>query len=125
MAENDVLKSEIEVTHRGETFVFTIPSISDEMRIAGRARAIRAASDPSHDGSEYGLPDEVIIAVRAAATFEVVLKQTSASWVHSSGPNGPVVDHTKFPLNKIQDVATVFLLFQEKLNSFRDSGAVD
>ena len=125
MAEPDIFKNEIEITHKGETFVFKIPSIADEMRIAGRARAMRRAADADGDGGEYGLTNEALYMVRAAAAFETVLLKTSATWVFTDGKSGPVVDSSKFPLNKIGDVTTIYLEFQEKVATFRDGGSLD
>ena len=125
--EQDILKNEIEVKIEGETFVFAIPSIMDDARMAARARAMRRNVDPEGDGGEYGFDIPTATEIRAAAAFETLLKKTSAAWVYTKAiPDGrPTIDASKFPLDKVNQIVAAYLAWQERVATFRNGGPRD
>ena len=119
----ELLQDSITVSHNGDDFVFSIPSIHDEVRIGLKARALRQALvGPGGDVSEDGLDRWTVYMLRACATFEVLLRKSSAMWPWTAQAGGPVVDSGKFPDDKVNDVLAIYSDQQEQLLSFREGG---
>jgi len=123
----DSSDTEIVVTHTGDDFTFAIPAIHDDIKQGLRSRALRQAIvGPLGDYSAAGLDDWTNYQVDACATFEVLLRKSSATWPWSKTAAGaPIVDSSKFPLKNAADVATIYAGFRDKLNTFRQGGAAE
>lgn len=116
------LSDTMTVTYDGDHYIFAIPSLVDEMKIGIRMRDIRRRILPEGDISDFGLDQNTLYFNRACATFELMLRKTSANppWPYSSGPSGPVVDCEKFPTDKASTVIGVYGALQQQLLTFRE-----
>lgn len=116
------LANTITVTVDGDDYEFAIPSITDELKIGLRMRDIRRRLMPDGDISDIGVDQATLFMNRACATFELMLRKTSASppWPYSSGASGPEIDCTKFPPDKAATVVAVYTELQQKLLTFRE-----
>lgn len=118
MADSDLTKTEIIIPYGGDDYVFKIPGLMDDMRVGVRARNIRRQADPNDPG-EFGLSDEVVLQVRAMASFEELLRK-GPRWPWIADAQGkPLVDSLKFPDDRAGDVTAIYLLFLQQVNSFR------
>ena len=125
---SELMQTTIEVVHKpsGDTFTFAIPSLHDEFRVSARVKKIRKAIDPDWDGYEQGLDGYALMGMNACATFEVLLRASSAKWVYSGGIDGkPVVDSSKFPIDRNDEVRQVGVDFQTAVQTFRAGGDTD
>lgn len=126
MAERDLTKDTLEVSHGDAKYVFAIPTLADEIKLGLRERNIRREMDPASSGDVDGLDVSTILLVRAAAQFELLLRSASVAWPYTPGAGGaPVVDYRRFPSDKVQEVVQVSLDFQAALNRFRGGGVRD
>ena len=122
----DLLQTTLDVSHKGDIFVFKIPSLLDELKVGGRMRALRAKTDPEWNGFVGGgLDADTAFILRASATFEVLL-QRGPEWVFSPSKDGkPVVDIEKIGLDHNDDIYAVYQGYVSVLDSFRNRGAAD
>lgn len=116
----DLLQTTLDVDHKGEKFVFKIPSLTDELRVGGRMHALRAKAQPEWNGFVGGgLDADTAFILRASATLEVLL-QRGPEWVFSPGKDGkPVVDIEKISFDHNDDVYAVYQGYVSVLDSFR------
>jgi len=118
----ELLQSTLEIPFKGDLFIFKIPSIHDDLRVGGRIRALRTLTDPDWSGFGGGLDADTAYALRAAATFEVLL-QKGPAWVFTAGTDEkPIVDTSKIPIDKNEAVYEVYSLYGTALDSFRGRG---
>lgn len=118
--KSDVLRTTIDVEHNGITYTFAIPSFADELKLGMAERAIRRKYDPESGGSPIGLDQMTYAMFQAVALFESLLRACSSPWPYSKGENGePVVDHTKFPTERVQEVTEVGFKFTAAVEKFR------
>ena len=110
-----------------DKFEFTIPTLHQEIAIGTRMAKLRREIDPSWDQFSQGLDYGTSVALRAAATFELLLAKASVAWPFTTDPGTKklVVDSSKFPANKAVDVVTAYETFQEALGRFRQGGDSD
>lgn len=127
MPEQNLLKETVEVTVNGDTFEFQIPSYYDELKIGTREKNIRReieielGGDPTSTGDS--LDGGTNFMVRTAATFEILLRKSSATWPYTKGMNGsPVVDFKKWPKDKVGDAISVGVAFNAEIARFRSGG---
>jgi hypothetical protein len=119
----ELFQDEITASFGGDDFIFSIPSLHDEIRIGLQARALRQAlAGPGGDPSENGLDEWTLYFLRASATFEILLKKASAKWPWVAGAGGPVVDSSKFPKDKVGDVVAIYRRYLDELATFREGG---
>jgi hypothetical protein len=128
----DLLQDTLEVQVQGDTYIFTIPSLLDEIKLGLREREIRRSLEREMFGPSYVATGEPTgdrstdFIVRVAAYFETLLKQASATWPYSKGQNGePVIDFRQWPKNKSETAMAVGVNFEAQLRSFRERGAAD
>lgn len=123
----DLLENTVTVTGpKGDTFVFKIPSLHDEFRVAARVKNIRKQIDPEWDGVEQGLDWWTMVGMQAAATFETLLVKASVKWPYTAGKDGgPVVDSSQWPLEVAEQPREIYRGFQEQVATFRAGGATD
>ena len=118
----DILQDKITVTYNSESYTFKIPSIRDEVKIGSRIALIRSLEDPDWDRFSQGLDGQTLWALRACATFEVLLVSASETWPFSPAKKGePVVDSSTFPADRSEDVLSIYEELQKDLRSFRSS----
>lgn len=123
----DALNKTISVPVGTDTFEFRLPTIMDEIRIGVRMRDIRrAAIGPVGDVSDIGIDSMTHYSTSAAATLEILLVASSATWPFSEGPDKkPVVDATKFPVENTGDVIDAYTAYLEGVSTFRKKGPPD
>jgi hypothetical protein len=120
----ELFQDEITASFGGDDFIFSIPSLHDEIRVGLRSKALRQELvGAGEDSSEYGLDDWTTYLLRASATFEVLLKKASTKWPFTPGAAGPVVDSSKFPKNKVGDVVAIYRRYLDELATFREGGS--
>ena len=117
--EAALAQTTVTVSDDGSEFEFRIPSILDEVKIGARMRRLRLAADPMDDpGSPIDL--DTMAYLKSMAYFEVLLEASNASWAWVMGPQGKmVVDSTKFPPNKVNQVIRVASEAIGQVNRFR------
>lgn len=119
------IKNQVEVKlPNGSQFIFKIPGIRDEIRIGMRMRALRAAdATAGDDPNEQGLDEFTVYLSRCCATFELLLISANVTWAHTPGLDGkPVVDSSKFPDDKMNDLTSAVADFSRQVNNFRAGG---
>lgn len=122
----DVLQTTIEVSHKGTTYVFRIPSYADELKIGILARNIRRDLDPDTGGAAEGLDGSTLFYIRTAAVFQALLNTCSDTWPFSEdAEQKPVVDYKKWPSGKVEEALAVGMLFETALQRFRGGGTPD
>lgn len=107
------------------TYIFKIPTVHDEMKVGIRMRAIRRMVSDGDDPTDDGLDGMTLLFNRACANFELLLLKSSETWPFSPGTGGPVVDSSKFPIDKVQELVDAQVEFVNKLTSFRQGGNPD
>lgn len=122
-----LLQSTVEVIDHGEVFEFAIPTVRHEIRISSMIPRIRRLADPDSAGeSMEGIDPAGYFYIRAIATFLTCLKSTSATWVHSPGPDGkPVVAWETWPAAVTNRVLEIALAFQQEVSRFHDGGSAE
>lgn len=122
--QTKLLKSTIVVTNNGEEFEFVIPTVRHEIRISSMIPRIRRIADPESAGDSMdGLDPSGYFYIRAIATFITCLKNTSATWVHSPGPDGkPILSWDSWPPDVTERVLEIALAFQEEVSRFHGRG---
>ena len=124
--QNDILQTEISVEVNGDTFVFAIPTVHDEIKRGARMRALlQQIVGPGEDAALYGLDGGTSFFLDVCATFETLLRKASVNWVFSSVDGQPKVDSAKFPPDKVDQVTEAFVSFREQLTKFRGTGTAD
>ena len=119
------LATTLEVKLGQDTYVFKIPTLHDEIAIGSRMSTLRRAIDPSWDGFTL-LDGTTQYALRAAATFELLLQRASVTWPFSEGlDKKPVIDSSKFPADKAHVTVQAYERYEAALNRFRYGGAED
>lgn len=123
MSETEkLLATSLTVTSGKESFEFSIPTIATSIRLGTRARTIRRGYDTQGYGDEFGLDDDTADLAWGAAAFETLLKGCDApnNWPYSkNATGGPVVDHTKWPDDKVDVVLEVARKLRMDLARFR------
>lgn len=118
--KDDVLKTTIDVEHNGITYTFAIPSFKDELRLGMAERAIRRIYDPETGGSPFALDNNTSMMFQAAAVFENLLRNCTDRWPYSANERGePIIDHSKFPPERVQEVTEVWIKFMTAVEEFR------
>lgn len=113
----------VKINNDKDSFVFKIPTIHDDIAIGSRMTRLRRVIDPSWDGFEQGVDGITQYSLRACATFELLLEQSSATWPFTEGPDRkPVVDSAKFPAANTNDLLIAYQGFTEALTTFRAGG---
>lgn len=117
----EVIKTEIEVTHNGITYLFKIPSVHEEIKIGIKSREIRRRIvGDTGDAADYGLDFNTQVLIRSCAIFELLLKKCTDKWPYSAGEGGlPVVVSDKFPPEHVDTVVEVGLAFSNQIDTFR------
>lgn len=104
--------------HEGEEFCFKIPSVADRIAIETLAGRLRQQADPQGNGSPFAQHPAAVVYVENVATFQTLLKKTSAKWAGVPDEKGrPVLDWTKIPDDA--PVSPVINQFNEELDTFR------
>lgn len=121
----DDLKTTVEIDDPADPSVkyeFRIPGIADNMKLGLYARALRRQYDPSGSGDLNGLDAETAMLSWACAAFETLLTSAGAKWPYSKSPvdGKPIVDHTKFPMDKLDTVIAVGFRLDAELARFRE-----
>lgn len=123
-----VLTSTLDVSVRGELYVFRIPSFKDEIKLGLLEREIRRSMEAElygPSGAATGMPTGdtgTEFMVRVAAQFQHLLVKGPA-WVWSNGPDGkPVADYSKWPDEKVDTAIEVGVAFSNELRRFRAGG---
>lgn len=132
MAESDVTKTHLEITVRGQTHNFRIPTFKDEISIGMVARKIRRQFDPDGLGEPTGLDYTTFNLCQYAAQIKVLLESSSgAQWLWSpekdadGKPTGKLtIDPANWGPDRVAEVAEIGVEFSEKLDRFR-SGRTD
>lgn len=125
-AEAVLAKKTIVVKDNDSEFEFRIPSIMDEIKIGARMRRLRNMADPMDDpGGNIDM--DTMAYLKSMAWFDVLLTSAdNAEWAWTKGPEGRrVVDSTKFPLDKTNQVLRVVANAIAEVSRFRDSGVAD
>lgn len=130
MPEQNLLKDTVEVTVNGDTFEFQIPSYYDEVRIGTREKNIRRELEIELGGDISSTGDSLdpgtSFMIRTAATFELLLRKSSATWPYTKGVNGaPVIDYKQWPKNKVSDAIAVGMAYNTEVSRFRTGGLSD
>lgn len=121
-----ILDTHITVTVKGEQYRFKIPTMAEYVSIGSRAAAIRRSQDPMRIGNISALDVETADTIWGFAAFEVLLDKTSIEWPVSKSDKGePTVDHTKFPLSRMDELLEVVYALNQALVRFRAGGAAD
>lgn len=97
----------LRIEHAGEAFEFTNPSPRVFAKIGARAAAMRQADGLAYEASLSGFDSSLYFGL---ALFETLLTRADAenNWPFSEDGSGrPVVDSTKFPPNKTQNIVEV------------------
>ncbi len=84
----NVLQNQLTVKHENDEFVFKIPSIKDRLTIAAKAAKLRQESDPEGNAIALGYDPSAVVLSDRLATFIILLKETSASWVFTPNESG-------------------------------------
>ena len=123
----DLIKRQLTVDGSGgNTYTFTIPGLTEEIKIGMRMQDIRRRIDPTWDGIQSALDWSTQTTLRAAATFEVCLTAASVKWPFSPGKDGgPTVDSTSFPPDMVEEIMVVYEAFATAVARFRAGGAAD
>ena len=117
---NRLLQNTLAVSAGNDKFEFRIASLSDEIAIGARIAKIRRSLDPEWNGFDQGLDGSTMFYLRAAATFELQLAQSSAKWPFSEGKTGKiVVDSSQFPSDKVNTVMEAYQGYIAALDTFR------
>lgn len=116
-------KETITVRDESSVFEFRIPTIMDEIKIGSRMRRLRAMADPTDD-LNGSLDMEAQAYLKSVAYFEVLLVSGEGiEWAWSKGPEGTrVVDSTRFPATKTNQVLRVAAQAVGQVNQFRFGG---
>lgn len=124
---SDVLTNEITVKVRGEDYVFAIPSVTKNIELGIRARAIRRKYDPSGLGDTAGLDMETAMLAWGCAVFEVLLKKASWEWPFTKDEKTgkPYVDSERFDGDKTDLILEVVSAYDQEYARFRRGGAAD
>ena len=124
----ELLQDTLDVVVDNESYVFTIPTYADEIRLGMRERAIRVDMEREAlgpDATVTGLPTgdyATEFMIRTAAQFAMLCRR-GPKWVWSDGPNGePVADYKQWTRDKVDLAARVGSAFQDALARFRASG---
>lgn len=115
------------VTFGKQTFEFALPTIATQLKLGVRARSIRRAYDPLGYGEEVGLDEDTALLAWGSAAFEVLLVGCDAesNWPYSKTEAGaPVVDYTKWPAERLDDVLEVARTLWGDLQRFRAERAL-
>ena len=127
----ELLQDTLEVHVDGETYIFAIPGVADEIKLGLIERDIRRQMELDLFGPTGAVTGEPTgdrgtdFVVRVAAQFRLLLRRGPA-WPYSNGVNGePVVDFTKWPNNKVDTAFRVGMEFQNQLARFRSGGTAD
>lgn len=119
-AKDDVLRTTLDVEHNGITYTFAIPGFADELKLGVAERAIRRIYDPETGGSPFALDQTTSMMFQAAAVFENLLRNCDDTWPYTANEKGePVVDHTKFSPDRVQEVTEVWIKFTALVDEFR------
>jgi hypothetical protein len=120
----NLLQTEIEVESRGNKYVFAIPTVHDEIKHGAQMRFLLQTISGS--STLFGLDNTTFFYLEVCAAFETFLRRSSANWVFNKTAQGtPVVDSSKFPPDKIDELSDAYGKFREALTSFRGAGATD
>ena len=119
MAENDVLKTTLEVRVGEDVFEFKIPTIHQEIQIGIRANDLRRKLGNT-DSSAYGVDGETLVELRACACFELLLVRSSEKWPWTEDKGKVEVKSENFPIERFNDVILAYQGFQEALSTFRE-----
>lgn len=115
----DVIQTELNVTVRGETYTFRIPSIRYDIEVATRAARIRRLADPGGSTALYELGSRAMGLSWSLAQIELYLIASSAKWPFSAGAGGePAVDHTKFDARQARLVSEIGEAFEAEYARF-------
>lgn len=133
----EFLQEHIEiVSNDGARYRFKIPTIQDEITQGFIERSLRkefeaASMTPEQRetqptvGSIDGLDYATIAAIRAIATFQLLLVSADCpdNWPFTKSITGaPVVDYRKWKPNKLGEAITIWTLFYQQLIRFRAGG---
>lgn len=110
----------------GDVFTFKIPTLYQDIRIGARVKEIRKLTDPDWDGFEQGLDQSTLWTMNAAATFDVSLVRSTATWPWTPAPGGaPHVDSSLFDETKVREVYFVYRGYLDAVTRFRTTGSAD
>lgn len=122
------LKDTLEINVQGDTYIFGIPALHDEIKLGLREREIRRSMEREMNGDGYPALGEPTgdggteFLVRTTAQFIQLLRKGPA-WVYSTdNSGGPIIDFTKWPTDKVDTIAQVGLAYQAALRRFRNGG---
>ncbi len=122
----DVLTDTIELVVRKQTYVFKVPTVAFDLEVGYRAMQIRQRIAPQTMGGLYGLDNAAATTSRNFAIMELYLLRASDPWPFTAASDGkPVVDSSKFPLNKTNTIYEIGLAFEGAYSRFRDDGTGD
>lgn len=128
MADIDALKNTIEVKldkYPDDIFIFRVPNIADEIRLGVHSRDLRVKMSPNSNPFEGGIDYGTTLMLRACATFELLLSQTSATWVAKDDKGSPKIDSLEFPPERTEEIIDVVQAFNESLTTFRQKRIAD
>jgi hypothetical protein len=118
----DPIQTSLKVPVREDTFEFRIPTIHDDIAIGSRATKLRRVIDPGWNGFDPIADAMAQYSLDACATMEVLLDKASVTWPFTPSQNGPIVDSSKFPADKVNDVLEAYSGFRQALATFRNEG---
>jgi hypothetical protein len=118
-----VLKSTVEIDDPANPAIkyeFTIPGVAENIRLGMAAKAVRRRYDPTGSGDLVGIDQETLMLAWSCAAFETLLVSAGVKWPYTAGQDGkPAVDHTKFPVDKLDTVLMVGIQLDAELARFR------
>ena len=117
---NDVNQTTLIVEDKGNTFTFQIPSLRDEAKISTHVQSLILQDSPDSAVKEGQLDDNAQLLYRTIATFNVLLKSSSAKWAYVESPltKGPIINP-----NLPADAVTVYVKYLGELSKFFQDGA--
>jgi len=128
MTENptkSVLTNTVEIDDPADPTIkyeFTVPGFVDQMKLGMYAKVIRRKYDPTGSGDLVGLDGETALLAWTIAAFEILLVGAGAKWPYSEGEDKkPVVDHTKWPHDKMETVLDVGARLDVEFLRFREA----
>lgn len=124
----DLLQQTLTFDVAGDTYVFAIPSLKDEMIIGIRERNLRLEIEREITGGGAvvtGMPtgdNGTDFLFRAVATIQAQLRAGPA-WVWSPDEQSlPTIDYTKWPADRVNTVGQVLLQYEQEVRRFREGG---
>jgi hypothetical protein len=122
---SDPLSPTFDVAVNGSTYTFRKPDIRYRIQMGYKAADTRRRVAPEAGGMlDFGIDRDTVDMSRAFAIMELYLQASDAAWPFSPDAAGkPVVDFTKFPFEREDDVLKIGAAFEAEvaISSGRES----